>query len=156
MEAVAPGVVVVEHLRRTGERPDVVRPEDRPGLSAEALRAVMDAVVEGVVFQEPLGRVVAMNSQAEELLGMTREELTGETWFTRAPFCVREDGAPFPGEEHPAMVTLRTGEPSDGTVMGVEHPDGSVRWITISSRPLASPDVPVTAGAVTVFREVAR
>ena len=32
---------------------------------------------------------------------------------------IHEDGSPFPGEEHPAMVTLRTGRPQEGVLMGV-------------------------------------
>lgn len=31
---------------------------------------------------------------------------------------VKADGSPFPGHEHPAMVTLRTGEPQANVVMG--------------------------------------
>ena len=44
---------------------------------------------------------------------------------------IREDGSPFPGEDHPAMVALRTGRPVTNVVMGVSNPaEGGYRWIS--------------------------
>jgi signal transduction histidine kinase len=53
---------------------------------------------------------------------------------------IHEDGSPFPGEEHPAMVTLRTGEPQSEVIMGVHKPDDSLTWISINSEPLFEDD----------------
>lgn len=53
--------------------------------------------------------------------------------------CMHEDGSPFPGETHPASVSLRTGQPVTGVVMGVHHPDGRVVWISINTVPLQKP-----------------
>ncbi len=46
---------------------------------------------------------------------------------------IKEDGSPFPGEEHPAMVSLRTGKSVLGVTMGLILPAGEMRWIKINS-----------------------
>ena len=119
-----------------------------------ALRAVMRASRDGIVFHDALGRIVAANASAEEILGMTEAELLGETSFDRDPWCVREDLSPFPGAEHPAMVTLRTGEPVHGVKMGVYRPDGELRWIAINAEPLVASEFRRPVAVVAVFTEV--
>jgi two-component system CheB/CheR fusion protein len=53
---------------------------------------------------------------------------------------IHEDGAPFPGDQHPAMVALRTGQPVTGVVMGVFNPQRrEQRWLRISAIPLFRP-----------------
>ena len=65
---------------------------------------------------------------------------------------VREDGSPFPGDEHPATVTLRTGKPLSRVVMGVRHPNGEQRWLSMSSEAL-QPGAP-PYGVVATFADV--
>jgi len=49
------------------------------------------------------------------------------------------------------MVTLRTGEPCSGVIMGVEDPAGELRWISIASEPLRhSLDAPPYAVVATI------
>src|SRR5207248_652523 len=49
---------------------------------------------------------------------------------------IREDGSPFPEDEFPAVVTLRTGDPCRDVVMAVHKPDDTLTWISINSQPL--------------------
>jgi response regulator RpfG family c-di-GMP phosphodiesterase len=67
---------------------------------------------------------------------------------------IREDGSPFPGEEHPTMVSVRTGEPQRDVVMGVESPDGLTRWISINSCALVRPDETEPYAAVSSFTDI--
>jgi len=48
--------------------------------------------------------------------------MVGRTSFDGRWGAGHEDGSPFPGDEHPAMVTLRTGEPCADVIMGVDAP----------------------------------
>src|SRR5512140_3463141 len=98
--------------------------------------AALAALSEGVVMQLAGGEIVACNPAAERILGLTRDQLAGRTSMDPAWRAVHEDGSPFPGETHPAMVTLRTGEPARDVVMGVRRPDGELRWISINSEPI--------------------
>jgi two-component sensor histidine kinase len=67
---------------------------------------------------------------------------------------VKDDGSPFPGEEHPAMVTLRTGRSSANVVMGVHLPEGGLRWINLNSEPLMRPGAGAPYSVVTTFTDM--
>ena len=105
-------------------------------LGADAWTEIVDVLPEGIVVQDADGAIVGANVQACTVLGLTADQLLGRTSFDPRWRALRPDGSDFPGDEHPAIVTLRTGQPCDGVVMGVELPTGERRWIKISSRPL--------------------
>ncbi|MFN8040111.1 MAG: EAL domain-containing protein [Acidimicrobiales bacterium] len=113
---------------------------------------VVDALPEGLVLQGPDGRIIDGNRRASELLGLTHDQLLGRTSRDPRWRAVHRDGRPFPGDEHPAMVCLRTGEPSVGTVMGIDAPDRGRRWITVSSAPVELE--PGQRGVVSSFVDV--
>ncbi|HEY9835967.1 MAG TPA: PAS domain S-box protein, partial [Vampirovibrionales bacterium] len=104
--------------------------------SEERYRSVIAAMAEGVVLQEASGEIRTCNASAERILGLSQEQMMGRTSLDLDWRAIREDGSPFPGSEHPAMVTLATGEPCANVVMGVHKSDGSVTWISINSQPL--------------------
>jgi PAS domain S-box-containing protein len=123
------------------------------GSSEEVLRAVFEAMAEGVVCQDRSGAIVACNPSAERILGLTRDQMMGRTSTDLRWQAVHEDGSPFPGDTHPAMVTLQTGEPCSNVVMGVHRPDEGLAWILINSKPIMGADGKPTA-VVTTFFEV--
>ena len=67
---------------------------------------------------------------------------------------MHEDGSPFPGEMHPPMVTLRTGQPCTDVVMGVHKPDGTLTWITVNAQPLFQADGRTLAGVAVSFEDI--
>lgn len=52
------------------------------------------------------------------------------------------------------MVSLRTGEPQSRIVMGVESPDGSLRWVSINSCALRRPGESKPYAAVGSFADI--
>lgn len=121
---------------------------------ADRHHAVILGMAEGVVFQAEDGTLVSVNPAAQRILGLSEEQLLGRTSETPGWEAIHEDGTPFPGQLHPAMVTLRTGEPMSDVVMGVRRPDASVVWISINSRRVSSGDGRTPAGVVTTFRDI--
>lgn len=122
--------------------------------SEERYRSVVTAMSEGLVFQDANGAIVACNPSAERILGLTFSQLQGRTSTDPRWHAIHEDGSPFPGETHPAIVSLRTGEPVVQTTMGIAKPDGSLTWICINAEPLReSPDAPPHA-VLTTFRDI--
>ncbi len=102
----------------------------------EHYRALFFTMAQGVVYQDAEGRVVSANSAAEKILGLSLDQMMGRTSMDPRWGCIHEDGTPFPGDTHPAMVALRTGQPVEGVVMGVFHPqEGRHRWIVVSAIP---------------------
>jgi len=124
------------------------------GSSESVLRAVFNAMGEGVVMQDQSGAIVACNSSAERILGLTTDQMMGRTSMDPRWEAIHEDGMPFPGETHPAMVTLRTGEPCTNVIMGVHRPDEGLAWIRISSQPIRMEDGDKPEAVVTTFSEI--
>ncbi|MFN6484780.1 MULTISPECIES: diguanylate cyclase domain-containing protein [unclassified Nostoc] len=104
--------------------------------SEERYRSVITAMAEGIVLQQADGCITACNERAEKILGLNTEQMMGRTSIDPRWRAIHEDGTPFPGENHPAIVTLHTGQPQFNVVMGVHKPDGSLTWISINSQPL--------------------
>lgn len=106
--------------------------------SEERYRSVVSVLSEGIVVHDTNGAIIASNAAAADILGLTEDQLHGRDSFDPRWRTIREDGTPFEGQDHPAMVTLRTGQPQHGVVMGVHRPDGRLRWIAITSKPLTT------------------
>lgn len=104
--------------------------------SEERYRSVVSALAEGVVLQDASGAIQTCNARAEEILGLTLDQMQGRTSIDPRWRSIYEDGRPFPGDQHPAMVTLRTGQPCRDVVMGVHKPDGALTWIAINAEPM--------------------
>ncbi len=120
--------------------------------TAQRLDVLFRAMTEGVVVQDEGGAITFANPASETLLGLTADQMAGRTSADPSWRAIHEDGSPFPGHEHPAMVSLRTGEPCVNTVMGVHLPNGELRWIGINSLALR-PDGAVR-GVLSTFRDV--
>ncbi|MEI6393754.1 MAG: PAS domain S-box protein [Verrucomicrobiota bacterium] len=102
----------------------------------ERLRSVQTAMAEGIVFQATDGVIIDCNPSAEKILGLTRDQILGRKSVDPRWQTVREDGRVFPGEAHPSMVSLRTGQSCRDVIMGLRLPDGSQRWININAEPM--------------------
>ena len=126
-----------------------IRDAFAPGTSLPS--RLIDALDVGVVVQFA-GEIVSANPAAARTLGLSLDELLGRTSVDPRWRSVREDGSPFPGEEHPAMVTLRTGE-RVRAIMGVHTPAGELRWIDVDCQPLIEHDARVLATA-TLFTDI--
>ena len=97
---------------------------------------ILDTLAEGLVFQDTDGRILNWNLAAERVLGLSAEELGGRTSVDPRWRAIHEDGTPWPGEMHPSMESLRTGQPIKGEIMGVHQPQGSLLWLRVSANPV--------------------
>lgn len=96
---------------------------------------VFNNLIEGFVDQDSDGKIVDFNPAALTILGLSADQLRGRTSRDPNWKAIRPDGTEFPGEEHPAMVALRTGKLQRNIVMGIELASGERRWLLISSIP---------------------
>jgi diguanylate cyclase (GGDEF)-like protein/PAS domain S-box-containing protein len=102
-------------------------------VAVDQLRATLDSAASGFVVQDARGRIVDLNPAAESLLGLTRDQLMGVASIDPRWRATRADGSELPGDQHPAMRTLRTGQPVLGETMGIALPDGSRRWLLVNA-----------------------
>ncbi|MCZ0900946.1 PAS domain-containing protein, partial [Microcoleus sp. HI-ES] len=105
----------------------------------------------GMVMQLADGRIQGCNSHAQDLLGMTAEQMLLSTSINSRWKTLREDGSDFPGEKHPAMVALQTGQPCSNVIMGFDRPQGELIWLTLNSQPLFQGDRSTPYAVVTTF-----
>jgi PAS domain S-box-containing protein len=118
------------------------------------LSSIFAALSEGLVFQDREGRIVEANPAAEVMLGLDREQLLGRTSLDPRWQVVREDGSLFPGHEHPAIVTLRTGQALRNQIMGIDSPTGDRRWISVNSSPISSTGEATPDAVVASFTDI--
>ena len=116
--------------------------------------SLVKALSEGIVLQDASGRIIANNPAAEEILGLSSNQLLGLESIDPRWKAVREDGTDFPGHEHPAMVTLRTGKAIRDIVMGVHKPNGTQTWIEVNCEPILHPDDASVQFVVASFADV--
>jgi len=122
--------------------------------SEDRFRSVVAAMAEGVIVQDRTGKIVASNAAASRILGSTEEEFRRHSSADLHRCPIREDGSPFPGAEHPAIVTLRTGRPQSQVVMGVHLGDGALRWLSINTEPLKHAGDDTSYAVVTTLADI--
>ena len=106
----------------------------------ERYRLLFETMEKGVVFQAADGQIIAANAAAQQILGLTLDQLQGRTSVDPRWRSIREDGSEFPGDTHPAMVALRSGQPVRNVTMGVYNPqDDYYRWIRVDAVPRFRP-----------------
>ena len=111
-------------------------------------------LIQGVVLQDRTGAIIEFNPVALKVLDLTADELTGKTSMDPDWGAIKEDGTDFPGNEHPAMVCLKTGQPIKNVVMGVKSRSRGLRWIRINSNPLFLDSEPTPSHSVTSFADI--
>jgi PAS domain S-box-containing protein len=109
--------------------------------SEERHRTLFEKMMQGVVYQDASGNIISANPSAERILGLTMDQMMGRSSVDPRWKSVKEDGSDYPGEMHPAMVALKTGQSVINAIMGVYHPaDDSQHWISIDAVPLFKPN----------------
>ena len=109
---------------------------------------------DGYIFQDKDGVIQGYNQAACRILRMTPDQLVGKTSLDPEWRPIREDGSPFPGELHPITVTLNTGTPCFGIVMGIQTRDGAPRWLQVNSQAVFDKTGKTMIGAVALFSDV--
>ena len=142
--------VVVEDLLRRRSLHRAVAALSRSEARKDQILATMH---DGLVVQDPTGAVVTWNSAAEFALGLTGDQLTGRTSIDRRWRAIHEDGSPWPGEEYPAMESLRSGQTVENALMGVHRPTLGLGWLRVTSSPVIETDGSISA-VITSFTDV--
>ncbi|MBD3179614.1 MAG: PAS domain S-box protein [Candidatus Latescibacteria bacterium] len=104
--------------------------------SEKRYRSLFETLVQGVVYQNARGEITSANPAAERILGLTVDQINGRTSSDPEWKAVNESGEELPGDQHPSMIVLRTGEPVLDFTMGVFNPRrNSYVWIIVNSVP---------------------
>lgn len=97
---------------------------------------LFDNTTLGILYQNSAGEINDANKAAERILGLTIDQMQGLTSIDPSWKAIHEDGSDFPGETHPAAVTLKTGKAVNDVIMGVFNPlINNYTWLNINSIP---------------------
>ena len=123
--------------------------------SEERHRRLFETMTQGVIYRGANGAIVSANPAAERILGLSLDQMMGRTSSDPGWETTREDGSDFPGNEHPAMVALRTGEPVYGVIMAVRSSvESKRRWITVDAIPQFLPGETAPSSVYTTFTDI--
>ncbi|MCZ8198207.1 MAG: response regulator [Flavobacterium sp.] len=117
--------------------------------SKDNFKITFEAISEGLVLQNPEGKIIQCNKAAERILGLTQNQMIGRTSIDPSWRCIREDGSPFSGRYHPAMRALKSKKSVSNVIMGVYKPNDEFSWININSVLLEN-----GAGVVSSFLDI--
>lgn len=106
-------------------------------LSEEKHRILFETMSTGVIYQSADGIITSANPAAEKILHLPLERMKGKSSMDTRWKMIREDGTLVPGSEHPAMITLKTGEKFGPVIRGIHIPEiDDYVWISIHTIPL--------------------
>ena len=115
-------------------------------------REAVDALDAGVIVVDADGRVQAANAATERIFEVEPGALLGHRVGNPTHPVVDEHGAEVPAADYPIAITLRTGRPVVGRVMGVRSRAGQRCWLLANTAPLVDDDRVV--GAVSSFTDI--
>ena len=145
LETLASEVVALILLRKS--KKDI---ED----SKNEIEAMLSGLQEGIVFQNTSGEIIRCNKSAEKILGLSFDQLIGKKSIDPSWKSIHEDGTEFPGDTHPAMVTLASQKPLSDIIMGVHKPNNELTWISINAVPIFSNETKELTGVVCTFKDI--
>ena len=128
---------------------------DELALLASSDWIVINALPNGIVCQDALGRITKANAAAEKILGLSLDQMRGATSLDPRWRAVHADGTDFLGSDHPAMIAIRTGNPVLNIEMGVFNPvHNALTWISVSSIPFKDSDDAQVQMVYSIFQDI--
>ncbi len=115
---------------------DVATPMSADAIALGRYQRLFSHMAEGVVFQDAAGRIIDANPAALRLLGLTLDQLQGNTSFYSRRRVIHLDGTEIRNDQHPALVALRTGRPVTEEILGMYDPvEERYRWLRVNAIP---------------------
>ena len=123
--------------------------------SEEKHRTLFETMTQGVVYQNADGQITSMNPAAEKILGFCLKDILNLKSDDTLWGAVREDGSDFLGQDHPAMLALKTGKKVENVVMGIKNPKkDELTWLDIDAIPLFKPGEESPYQVYTIFEDI--
>lgn len=123
--------------------------------SEEKYRNLFETMAQGVVYQDFNGQITSANPAAEDILGLSFLQMQGRTSNDHVWKSIHEDGSDFPGDTHPSIKALKSGQKVKDVVMGVLNPKKEgYTWININATPLFRNDQDLPYQVYTIFEDI--
>ena len=123
-------------------------------LRLSVLKALYPILHDGYIFQDAQGVIQGYNEAACRILRIAPEKMLGKTSEHYNWRVIRQDGQTAPSATYPIAVTLKTGAPCYGVVLGVQKNQDAPRWLQVNSHPVFDESDSKMIGAVALFSDV--
>ncbi len=125
--------------------------------SEEKYRTLYETMVQGVLYFDRQGGITSANPAAEQILGLSSEEILQRSAYDPRWKMIHEDGSRVLKDEFPVMYSLRTGKPVLNTIMGVFNPKEQVhRWIITNCLPYLEPGQKKPHSVMVTFDDISK
>lgn len=106
-------------------------------VSESRFREVLQNLEAGVVVHDMESKIIDCNKRAEEMLGLSKEQLLGIVAIDSRWCFLSESGAQLPLEEYPVNLVLNSKKPIKNKVLGTYNPNTtSATWVSANGTPL--------------------
>ena len=124
--------------------------------SEERFRSVVDSANDGILVYDKQLNVIAGNLAAERILGLPLADIIGAAGFTSLLPCVHADGSPVLPDERPTRLTVKSGKPLTGQIVGIYRPNGSMNWVSVNTGFLRRPGDTDWYGVVSTIGDITK
>lgn len=108
--------------------------EDKLVESESRFRNMIHNLKLGIILQNEKGEILICNEAALNMLGLTEDQLLGKKSFDPQLNIIDENGSPFPADQHPVPMAIKTKQPVKDVGMGVLHPGTNERvWLLVNA-----------------------
>jgi two-component system, cell cycle sensor histidine kinase and response regulator CckA len=114
------------------------RTEEELQKQHDLLAQLVETSPVGIAFVDAGGKIIFANTRAEEILGISKNDITQLEYNAPAWRITDLDGKPFPMDDLPFMQVLKTRKPVKDIQHGIEWPDGRRVLLSINGAPLIS------------------
>lgn len=119
----------------------------------EILERMVEVTHDGIIVVRRDGRIEYANSVAGKIFGVGRAEIMGRLYNDSAWKITTIQGEPYPEENLPFMIALRTGMPVDGAELAISRPDGSRIIVSVNAAPIRNKQG-IVVGAVVSLADI--
>src|SRR5436853_7354680 len=124
--------------------------------SEERFRSVVDSANDGILVYDKQLNVIAGNLAAERILGLPLANIIGAAGFTSLLPGVHADGPPILPDERPTRLTVKSGKPLTGQIVGIYRADGSMNWVSVNTGFLRRPGDTDWYGVVSTIGDITK
>ena len=127
----------------------MVRGLEGTHLVPDRVRQALDTLSEGLLVLDERERIVLANRSFSKTVGLSPQALRGKRVGSLAWLCSESTTA----EDFPWVRAIRQAQPQTEQLMRYQLPDGKLRFFSINSMPIESPQSKLR-GALATFRDV--
>lgn len=113
-----------------------IRVEEALRKEQDLLYTIMNASPVGITVVDKTGQIIFANPRAQDILGISRSEITARTYDAPVWKATDYDGNPWPDEEQPFVQVIRTKQAVWDVRHAIETDEGQRIYLAINGMPI--------------------